>query len=136
VLETQTSPGPAIDITLEPTWTAMPPTFGPMTSTSPHVDARPDLDAEAWQGLGKLDGTRDGPAGLVEGGEKAIAGGIELASPVLPEGLADQRVVLGQQLTPPAVAQLRGQSGRSHDVRKQDRGEAALWCSGPLGHRR
>src|SRR5438132_349548 len=62
----------------------------------------------------------------VEGREKAIAGGIDLAAPISTQLRADQRMVALEQLLPGAVTELARALGRPDDVREQHGGEDAI----------
>jgi hypothetical protein len=93
------------------------------------VQAGPDLDAEV--GYGVADGTcaADGPRGTVEGGEEAVSSGVDFLAAESLEEPPDVRVMVLQQATPPAVAELVGPLRGADDVGEQDRGQA------PVGYR-
>src|SRR5687768_3204235 len=101
-----------------------------------HVDTGTDLDSEAGEGSSELDAAGDGPARLLERGEEPVPCGVELATPMPPEGAADDGVVPSHQLTPSTVSQLGGQAGGPHDVREHHRRKEALRGFRPPRHRR
>src|SRR3972149_2881901 len=81
----------------------------PETSTSPAPapavgHPRPDLQAQAAHLLQDRPRTPDGAGRPVEGGQEAVAGGVDLAPPEPRELLADDSVVGVEQVSPPPVA--------------------------------
>ena len=70
------------------------------------MEPGPDLEAErAHAGADRARGA-DGPGGAVEGGQEAVARGVDLAPAEPRELLAHQRVVRLEQVAPAPVAQL------------------------------
>jgi hypothetical protein len=125
VLDTKTWPGSALDITRALMWMAIPPTLGPITSTSPMwMPARTSMPRPYVSH--HLLGAADSLGGLIEGGEESISCCVDLTPPVLFEPAPNERVVRSHDLPPPLVAHFRGPLGRGDDVREQDRREESL----------
>src|SRR3990170_4996638 len=90
------------------------------------VDARADLDAGLAQHVADLEGAADGAPWPVERRQDAVAGGAVKAATVQGHALADDLVVLVEDLTPAAVAEPCGEVGRPDHVRDQDGRERAV----------
>jgi hypothetical protein len=103
-----------------------PPHLWPDDLDLAHVDAGTDLDAHPVQSLHQIFGAVDGPGGLVERREKAVAGGVNLPTPVAFQNLPHEGVVLGQEMTPAAITELRREIGGSDDVGEHHRSQEAL----------
>src|SRR5919108_2971558 len=95
------------------------------------VDTGPDLDPERPNALNDRRCTANGLGRTVEGGEEAVAGGVDLPSPEPLELGSNDPVVACQELPPPPIAHLTGDLGRAHDVREQHRDQ-----DGPARHGR
>jgi hypothetical protein len=84
------------------------------------VQAYANLYAKAARSFRDGLGAADGTPRAVEGGHEAIARRVDLTSAVLPKFLADQSVVLGENLSPAHVPHRRRFLRRADDVGKQD----------------
>src|SRR5204863_2275452 len=95
------------------------------------VQAGPDLDAEVGYGIADRTCATDGPRRAVEGGEEAVPSRVDLQAAEPLEEPPDVRVMVLQQVTPPAVAELSGPVRGADDVGEQDRGQAPVGYRGP-----
>jgi len=93
------------------------------------VDAGADLKVERADRIDDLLRTSDRSSRPVEGREEAVAGRVDLASPVASEQPADRPVVALQQLVPRSVSELESLPCRADDVGEQDRGEDTVKLS-------
>jgi hypothetical protein len=82
------------------------------------VQAGPDCDPQPAQSLNERAGAANRPRRLLEGSEEAVAGGVDLTTPVLSKQPPDDRMVPLDELTPATVAQICCQLGRANDVRE------------------
>jgi len=74
--------------------------------TLTRVDASPDLDIQALDRIGNSPAATGGPGGPIEGRQKAIACGINLAATIALKLLAHHEVVLTKKLFPCTVTHL------------------------------
>ena len=81
------------------------------------VQAGPDLDAEAGYRIADGACATDGPGRPVEGGEEAVAGGVDLHAAEPLKEPPHLRVMILQQVTPPAVTQPPGPNPSSRRCR-------------------
>src|SRR4029453_8282529 len=92
----------------------------------PCVEPGPNLEAEVLHRVDDRAGTADRARRSVERGEEAVTGGVELL-PAEPHELSPhQRVVLGEQVAPTAVAELDQFRRRADDVGEENGREHAV----------
>ena len=114
VLETSTSPGCALRGDAGADVDGDPADLAVDQLALAGVQAGADLEAELAHRLGDRAGAADRPGRAVEGGEEAVAGGVDLLA-AEPDQLApDERVVALEQVAPAPVAELapRARSSR------------------------
>ena len=96
------------------------------------VKAGANLKPEWLNGIHDGTGALHGAGGPVEGGEEAVAGGINLAPAEANEVAPHRGVMAVQKLTPAAVAQASGFRRGTDDVGKEHRGKHAVrFVEGP-----
>jgi hypothetical protein len=87
------------------------------------VEARPDLNTQFGNLVPHPGCASDGSGWTVECGKEAVPDRLDLPPAKLDERLADQRVVMLQQIPPPVVAEPAGSLGRANDVGEHHRGK-------------
>ena len=87
------------------------------------VDADPHLDAERTDGVDDRVRAVDGDAGAGEHGDESVADGVDFAAAEPFELVADDVVVVVEQVVPPVVAERGGAFGRADDIGENDCGE-------------
>ena len=92
----------------------------------PGMQARTDGDAQLSDTVDDGAGATDRACRPVEDGEKAVAGGVDLAAAESRQLAPDDRVMTLQQLAPGAIPELERLSRRIDDVREQDGREHAV----------
>ena len=95
-----------MEATRAPIETVMPAHLDSMSSHSPGVHARADLDTQLVDPLSDLQGAADGPGGSVERGVGAVAGRVVLDAMPRPKALAHDRMMTLDEVLPPVVAEL------------------------------
>lgn len=92
----------------------------------PRMDADPDLDAQHAHRFnhGVAAGQRGTRAG--ERRNEAVPGGVDFTAAEPLDLMADDGVVVVEQVAPPVVAELRGALRRTDDVGEHDRGQHAF----------
>jgi hypothetical protein len=96
------------------------------------VKPGPHLEAERLDGFADVEGALDGRGGGVEDGEEAVSRRIDLAATVTAQCRPNGLVMLLDEITPGAIAQLRRQLGRPDDVREEHGRQETL--DPPSGH--
>ena len=118
---TRISPAPAAAMTRAAMCTAIPPTSSPRSSTSPVCSPARIWSPSAAQLSRSAPRSRIARAGAVEGGQDAVAGGLDQRPPDARPAGGHELVVRVEQLAPAPVAQLGGPLGRADDVGEQHR---------------
>ncbi len=90
------------------------------------MEAGTDLKAQRLHALDRLQRALGGRGWGIEDGKEPVARGVHLATAVALQRSPDQLVVLLNELTPAAIAQLGGHLGRADDVREEDGRKEAL----------
>jgi hypothetical protein len=86
----------------------------------PGVQAGPDREPERGHAAGDRARAPDRPGRAVEGGEEAIARGVDLAPPEAPELAADEVVVSVEEVSPAAIPEGGGLLRGADDVGEED----------------
>jgi len=84
------------------------------------------LDAENPHRVDDGRRTFNGSTGAAEGGNKAVTRGVDLAPTEPIEFVADDVVVVVQEVSPPIVAEIGGPLRRTDDIGENDCGEGAF----------
>src|SRR5437870_11379632 len=95
------------------------------------VQARPDLDPKPAHRGTKRARAIDRPSRTVERGQRAVAGVLHEATSELLHMPGDHRVVIVEQLAPPAIAQGGRSIGRADDVGEHHRRQHTIEIGRP-----
>jgi hypothetical protein len=103
----------------------------PADLLSPHfhfagVHANPGREPDTSQVVTESAGAADRATRPVEGGQEAIAGGVDLASTEPCQVPAHDRVVLVEERAPAGVTECGGSRGGIHDVGEENGGELSV----------
>ena len=124
---TKTSPAPASDMTLAPTWTAMPRGFSPAgRSTSPVWTPARTSRPSPREGVADGEPAANSTRRPVEERKKAVARGVDLLAVVTIELGSDRRIVPSEELRPRCVTDLRRTLCRADKIGEENGREDAV----------
>jgi hypothetical protein len=92
----------------------------------PGMQSATHLESEGPNPLGDRVGAADGPSGSVEGCQESVAHSVHFPAPEAVQLPPDQGIVIFQEATPLAVAELGSPLRGADDVREQDSGKHSV----------